>query len=272
MNTKNWIAAGLLTLAVVVNGGGLKSGVALEQAPFAGMTLNPVGTVPYEPITINPGDLHELFQLTDPQLEVFLGELSVTPQLSTNALPRRGMSGTFYSLQHPNWPPLPGDMHGLPAWQMNGFYLLNDLNFDYTAAATQATATTTGAKAMAVSSSSMIKPKVMDPNGPPILTIASTGTNQLLITIINGVTATNYDIYTTPVLGDTVNYPWTAAVIGTNGQTNFTVTMLYPTSFYRAVVDTNGVPIWAAADPSNPGAGYLAVFIDSPVNGSNLTQ
>ena len=106
----------------------------------------------------------------------------------------------------------------------------------------------------------------------PVLTMATTGTNQLLITITNGVSATTYDIYTTPVLGDTVNYPWTAAAVGTNGQTNFTVTMLYPNSFYRAVVDTNGVPIWAAADPNNPGAGYLAVFIDSPVNGSNLTQ
>jgi hypothetical protein len=106
----------------------------------------------------------------------------------------------------------------------------------------------------------------------PVLTMATTGTNQLLITITNGVGATTYDIYTAPVLGDTVNYPWTAAVVGTNGQTNFTVTMLYPNSFYRAVVDTNGVPIWAAADPNNPGAGYLAVFIDTPVNGSNLTQ
>lgn len=105
---------------------------------------------------------------------------------------------------------------------------------------------------------------------PPVLTVTPTGSNQLLITITNGVSVTTYDIYTTPVLGDTVNYPWTATMIGTNGQTNFTVTMLYPNSFYRAVVDTNAVPIWAAADPSNPGAGYLAVFIDSPTNGAVL--
>jgi hypothetical protein len=37
-------------------------------------------------------------------------------------------------------------------------------------------------------------------------------------------------------------------------------------------VDTNGVPLWEAADPNNPGAGILAVFIDSPANGGNLTQ
>ena len=106
----------------------------------------------------------------------------------------------------------------------------------------------------------------------PVLTVAATGTNRLSITVANGVGTASYDLYTTPVLGDPVNYPWTAAVIGTNGQTNFTVAMIYPNSFYRAVLDTNGIPLWAAADPNNPGAGYLAVFIDSPANGGNLTQ
>ena len=105
----------------------------------------------------------------------------------------------------------------------------------------------------------------------PFLTVTQTGTNQLLITITNGVSATTYDLYTTPVLGDTVNYPWTAAVIGTNGQTNFTVnTGPFQMAFFRAVLDTNGVPIWQAADPNNPSAGILTVFIDSPTNGAVL--
>ena len=105
----------------------------------------------------------------------------------------------------------------------------------------------------------------------PFLTVAPTGTNQLLITITNGSGATTYDLYTTPVLGDPVSYPWTAAVIGTNGQTNFTVsTGPFSTGFFKVVVDTNGVPIWQAADPNNPGAGILAVFIDSPTNGAVL--
>jgi hypothetical protein len=104
----------------------------------------------------------------------------------------------------------------------------------------------------------------------PYLTVAPTGTNQLFLTITNGDGTSTYDIYTTPVLGDTVSYPWTAAVIGTNGQTNFTVSMPYATGFYRAVLDTNGIPIWQAADPNNPGAGILTVFIDSPTNGAAL--
>jgi hypothetical protein len=104
----------------------------------------------------------------------------------------------------------------------------------------------------------------------PYLTVVPTGTNQLFLTITNGDGTSTYDIYTTPVLGDTVSYPWTAAVIGTNGQTNFTVSMPYATGFYRAVQETNGIPIWQAADPNNPSAGILAVFIDSPANGAVL--
>lgn len=105
----------------------------------------------------------------------------------------------------------------------------------------------------------------------PVLTMQTTGTNQLLITITNGVSATTYDIYTTPVLGNIVAYPWTAAVIGTNGQTNFTLNIgPYQAGFFRAVVDTNSVPLWEAADPNNPSAGILAVFIDSPANGTVL--
>jgi len=105
----------------------------------------------------------------------------------------------------------------------------------------------------------------------PVLTVAPTGTNQLLITITNGVSATTYDIYTTPVLGNSVTYPWKAAVIGTNGQTNFTLNIgPYQAGFFRAVVDTNSVPLWEAADPNNPSAGILSVFIDSPANGAVL--
>jgi hypothetical protein len=105
----------------------------------------------------------------------------------------------------------------------------------------------------------------------PVLAITAIASNQMTITITNGVSSGIYDIYTTPVLANEAAYPWTAAVIGTNGQTNFTIILgPYPAGFYRAVVDTNSVPIWAAADPSNPSAGYLAVFIDSPANAAVL--
>lgn len=107
---------------------------------------------------------------------------------------------------------------------------------------------------------------------PPVLTVAPTGTNQLLITITNGVAgAGSYELWTTPVLGDTVNYPWTTAAVGTNGVTNFTVNIgPYPAGFYQVILDTNAIPLWEAADPHNPSAGILNVWIDSPTNGSAL--
>ena len=106
---------------------------------------------------------------------------------------------------------------------------------------------------------------------PPVLTVAPTGTNQLSITITNGVSTDSYELWTTPVLGDTVDYPWTTAAVGTNGVTNFTVNIgPYPAGFYRVVVDTNAIPLWEAADPNNPSAGILNVWIDNPANGTTL--
>jgi hypothetical protein len=106
----------------------------------------------------------------------------------------------------------------------------------------------------------------------PVLSIAPTGTNQLLITITNGVGTANYELWWTPVLASP-DYPWTTTAVGTTGQTNFTVNIgPYSTGFYRALQDTNAIPLWEAADPNNQGAGILAVFIDSPINGSTLTQ
>jgi hypothetical protein len=76
----------------------------------------------------------------------------------------------------------------------------------------------------------------------------------------------------TPVLANP-SYPWTFAGVGTPGQTNFMLNMgAYQTGFFRALVDTNSIPLWEAADPNNPGAGILTVFIDSPANGFNITQ
>lgn len=107
---------------------------------------------------------------------------------------------------------------------------------------------------------------------PPVLTIAPTGTNALSITVTNAVTGTgSYEVWTTPILGDTVDYPWTGAAMGTNGQTNFVLNIPpYPAGFYQVILDTNAIPLWEAADPHNPSAGILNVWIDSPANGSTL--
>jgi len=105
----------------------------------------------------------------------------------------------------------------------------------------------------------------------PVLAIAPSGTNQLLITITNGVGTANYELWSTPVLGNTTDYPWTVAAVGTNGQSSFTVPIgPYPAGFYQVLLDTNAIPLWEAADPNNPSLGILAVTIDSPTNGMVL--
>lgn len=104
----------------------------------------------------------------------------------------------------------------------------------------------------------------------PVLNITSLGTNQFAITFTNNIGTSSFDVQTTPILNDPEDYPWTWAAIGVPGQTNFTVTGLYDSGFYRAILDTNSVPLWEAADPNNPSLGPLTIYIDSPANGSTL--
>lgn len=109
---------------------------------------------------------------------------------------------------------------------------------------------------------------------PPVLTITSLGTNQFSIGITNGVSTANYELYWTPILANS-DYPFSLAIIGTEGQTNFTVnTGTYQTGFFEMIVgtdwDNDGVPNWEDANPSDPSIGILTVVIDSPTNGMVL--
>ncbi len=105
----------------------------------------------------------------------------------------------------------------------------------------------------------------------PGMAVSLTGTNQLLISITNGVTNANYELYYTPVLGDAA-YPWTQLAVGTVGQTNFTVDRgVSSQSFYLLAVgldwDNDGIPNTEDADPNNASVGRLTITIDSPSNG-----
>jgi len=135
-----------------------------------------------------------------------------------------------------------------------------------------ATTTTTGAMTMSASpmDGGGFSPMYQTANGP-YLTIAPTGTNGVvLVSVWNSQGPANYEIWTTPVLAN-ASYPWTAIAAGTTGQTNFYIGMgEYYTGFYQAIWDTNAIPTWEAANPNNPSAGVLAVFIDSPTNGAVL--
>ncbi|HXI72514.1 MAG TPA: hypothetical protein VNN22_19395 [Verrucomicrobiae bacterium] len=87
-----------------------------------------------EPLSLSSSDLPTLKTLSDSDLATFLSELDSTPTIPADALPR---CGTFWSLANPTWPPLPGNMNGLPVWMLSGGngYLLNDVDIDYAAQA-----------------------------------------------------------------------------------------------------------------------------------------
>ncbi len=46
----------------------------------------------------------------------------------------QGSIGIFYSVQNPDWPPLPGNIHQLPAWAIDSqTFAIDDLDYDYSA-------------------------------------------------------------------------------------------------------------------------------------------
>jgi hypothetical protein len=67
-------------------------------------------------------------------LEVELKAVESVPPMPADSVPQ---AGTFWSAQHapgsPDaWPPLPGNIHNAPAWDLgDGVFLLSDLDFDY---------------------------------------------------------------------------------------------------------------------------------------------
>jgi hypothetical protein len=103
----------------------------------------------------------------------------------------------------------------------------------------------------------------------PALLIAPTNTNQLSITVTNGVSYANYILYNQHVLGGS----WTFITNPVPGVTNFVVNPgPYFQGFYMATGSTNwnndGIPNWDLADPNIPGLGALTISIVSPAQGA----
>jgi hypothetical protein len=89
----------------------------------------------------------------------------------------------------------------------------------------------------------------------PGLSIAPTGTNEVSITITNGVTNGLYQLYYREFL--TEDYPWVLFANGNTGQTNFIANMGDTISgFFQASYNPSFVP------PS------ISVIILSPTNGA----
>lgn len=107
----------------------------------------------------------------------------------------------------------------------------------------------------------------------PGLSIQLLSSNQLQLTVTNGVVTNSYEIYRRPIW-DSV-YPWTLHLLGTNGQTNFLTAMgVESIGFFQARsgndTDGDGVPNSQDGDPRDPALGILTITIDSPANGANF--
>jgi hypothetical protein len=200
------------------------------------------------------------------ELAAQLAAIEQQPTIDPTNVPDGLMGGTYYSAQFPLWAPLPGNIFHVPVWSLGGdVYLLDDLGIIYGGTTVKADIVRTGTMRND-STNGGVRADFQTQNGVPYLTITSTGNNAVLVTVWNNLGATNYDIWTTPVLIDPI---WTLATNGMPGQSNFVLNLgAYYTGFFRAVLDTNAIPTWEAADPNNPGAGILTVYIDSPTNGA----
>ena len=84
------------------------------------------------PISVGMTNITTLESLTDAQLALLIRELAATPTITPGNLPGAGRAGNFYSLQNPEWPPLPADVRQVPVWDFgNYFFLLDDLDVNY---------------------------------------------------------------------------------------------------------------------------------------------
>jgi hypothetical protein len=83
--------------------------------------------------TLTAANVSSLESLSDAQLKAVLRTLAAVPLIWPDALPDDGMGGTYYSLTHPDWPPLPTTF-GSPVWNLtapsgSSFYLLDDIDY-----------------------------------------------------------------------------------------------------------------------------------------------
>ena len=100
----------------------------------------------------------------------------------------------------------------------------------------------------------------------PVIAVGTTGTNQVMITITNGVSFANYELYRRTLLD--AAHPWVLNTVGAQGQTNFIADMGVTLSFFKIGVgtdwDQDGIPNSTDGDPINASVGILGITIDNP--------
>lgn len=144
--------------------------------------------------------------------EVELRALELTPTIPAAALPVE--SHGFYSAQHPYWPPMPGDILGLPIWPLgDGLYVLNDTNVNYVEL--QAVAEAARPKLSRSSPSGggmeMMDSLISGSGGTPVyltnlVATLTNGSMTVTFSIAGGTNGFAYDIYNTTNLANSPVY------------------------------------------------------------------
>jgi hypothetical protein len=194
-----------------------------------------VPAVPAGTVSLSASNIRTLGTFSDAQLGEWLDVLAATPTMAAEDLPRGGMGVNFYSLAHPNWPPLPADIRQIPVWNLSsdsgaGFYLLDDL--DYPDAPLPSGSGGGGGTNGGGGFSSNLQPQVFTTNDLWLQIAGTTNTGtaltaQLVIHTPWNVTNGVYGLYFKTNLA--VPYNWTWLLRNVSGQTNLIVTNLPPT-------------------------------------------
>jgi hypothetical protein len=185
-------------------------------------------------------------------MEVMLQMVEATMPQAAESVPK---SGTFYSAQFPNWPPLPCNINNVPVWNLgDGALLLDDLDVDYSAPVEQ---TQSGMRMMGLESfdseNSLLSPSFVLPDYGTNLWIAQVGisSGSLVGIVTNSLAGISYEIQSLTdltqagacwvsegfILGSELTN-WTPMSVAQNGRTNL---------FLRIrswADDGSGLPIW----------------------------
>ncbi len=218
-------------------------------------------------------------------LEVELKAIEAMPTVSVTNLPDQGMDGTFYSAQYLNiWPPLPGDVLGLPVWEVDtNLFLIDDTNFDYAAAQAKAAKTAGGMQVMDEGSGGGFSPDFSFPSNALWLQINGVSNGLVYLTLNNTTNGVEYQIISQealsnaplsswnvegPLFWGSATTNWTATTVAQNGRSNLFLSA-------QSQIDSTGtgIPDWwwllyygqdtnvnAYADPAGDGWNNLEKF------------
>ena len=193
-------------------------------------------------VPLSHTDLAAIQHYSDAQLSQLLSELSTTPLTWPEDLPNKGQGGTYWSLAHPDWPPLPATF-GTPVWILRSssplnstadsvsssvFYLLDDIDYPpmpgYFGGDTNTYYFSGGVQAQVFTTNDLWL---------QITGTTNTGTSMTAYLVINTpwtVTSGVYDLFATTNLAPVA---WQWVLRCAPGQTNLTATNLTsPNDFF----------------------------------------